>query len=92
MAIINEKTLKIIRKNPFLWKLYSMTKPFFFLKNYVFDPPNIKKYKKWHKKIKSIQLNKNIPLFIDRQQEINLKLGGNGAKTESKPKIRGISK
>ena len=44
--------------------------PLYYVKNLFIDPRKIKKDSYWYKKIKETQINKKIPLFSDRQNEI----------------------
>jgi len=73
MQILRARSIiKFIKKYPpllhfvrFFYQLYSSFKfPIYIL----FDPESIRT--KWYRKIKNMQLNKNKPLFLDRQSEI----------------------
>jgi len=69
---MSQKIIKFIKKYPlllhfvrFFYRLSSSFKlPIYIL----FDPESIRT--KWYRKIKKMQLNKNKPLFLDRQSEI----------------------
>ena len=69
---MSQEIIKFIKKYPLLLhfaKFFYRLSSSFKLPIYIlFDPTSIKT--KWYRKIKKMQLNKNKPLFLDRQGEI----------------------
>ena len=71
---MKNQIIKAIRKNPILLRLsrlaYGRVLEAGFIKNMFSDPKSIKKDKFWYEKVKSTQLEKERPLFLDRQEEL----------------------
>jgi len=71
--MLRQKIINATKEYPFLFRLsrfiHRKSLPFFYVKNLLLDPPEIKKNTYWYKKIKNLQLT-NLTLFLDRQREI----------------------
>ena len=75
-TIMQQKVIESIRRflplyrfaNLFYQFLLSSKSSLFFMKSWVFDPPNIKN--KWNREIKKTQIDERKPLYFDRQSEV----------------------
>lgn len=69
---MNQKIVKFVKKYPLLFYSAKFVHKILFYRPFLFrllfDPRTIKN--KWYSEIKKTQLNKNKPLFLDRQKEI----------------------